>query len=63
MESLVALSTKYKELTKQILTSSQPSSSSKRQEANEILQTVNSDIEGLRNIPYSPDNVNAFKKV
>ena len=48
MESLVALSTKYKELTKQILTSSQPSSSSKRQEANEILQTVNSDIEGLK---------------
>jgi hypothetical protein len=62
MDSLVALSTKYKELTKQIITSSQPSSSSKRQETNEILSIVNTDIEGLRNIPYSSETVNALEK-
>ena len=61
MESLVALSTKYKELTKKYSYKSQPSSSSKNKKCKKTISKSNSDIEGLRKF-YSADNVNALEK-
>tara|TARA_R100000278_G_scaffold101163_1_gene77719 strand:- start:6743 stop:10357 length:3615 start_codon:yes stop_codon:yes gene_type:complete len=62
MESLFKLSTKYKELTKNILTSSDTTTASSFLEKNNVLSVVNQDIEDTKKTPFSAEKINALSK-
>ena len=62
MESLFKLSAKYKELTKNILTSSDTTTASSFLEKNNVLSLVNQDIEDTKKTPFSAEKINALSK-